>query len=121
VTALRCSKRVRGADAIAHTTAQVAVTTSLEHPVTDFEVNALGTLNVLEAARRKTRVWFFLLYGKRVNSIPAVEKQTRYESILTLKKESPRILVWTSRVTRPTVARSFSKISMLRITTTLMV
>lgn len=38
-------------DAIVHLAAQVAVTTSVEHPRTDFEINALGTLNVLEAAR----------------------------------------------------------------------
>lgn len=35
-----------------HFAAQVAVTTSLEDPVTDFEINLRGTLNVLEAARR---------------------------------------------------------------------
>src|SRR3546814_12814421 len=33
--------------------AQVAVTTSFTDPRADFEVNALGTLNVLEAARRR--------------------------------------------------------------------
>lgn len=43
---------VRGARAIVHLAAQVAVTTSVDDPVTDFEVNARGTLNVLEAARR---------------------------------------------------------------------
>src|SRR5262244_594664 len=42
---------VRDADLIYHLAAQVAVTTSVEDPRTDFEVNALGTLNVLEAAR----------------------------------------------------------------------
>ena len=35
-----------------HFAAQVAVTTSLADPAADFEVNARGTLNVLEAARR---------------------------------------------------------------------
>lgn len=39
------------AAAIFHFGAQVAVTTSLESPTEDFEVNARGTLNVLEAAR----------------------------------------------------------------------
>src|SRR5579884_1729303 len=43
---------VKGVDAIFHFAAQVAVTTSVIDPVNDFEVNALGTLNVLEAARR---------------------------------------------------------------------
>lgn len=38
-------------DVIYHTAAQVAVTTSVTNPMLDFEINALGTLNVLEAAR----------------------------------------------------------------------
>src|SRR5581483_5916969 len=44
---------VESADEIYHFAAQVAVTSSLERPMVDFEVNALGTLNVLEAARRR--------------------------------------------------------------------
>ncbi len=39
-------------DVLLHLAAQVAVTTSVADPRTDFEINALGTLNVLEAARR---------------------------------------------------------------------
>jgi CDP-paratose 2-epimerase len=35
-----------------HLAAQVAVTTSVVDPRTDFEINALGTFNVLEAVRR---------------------------------------------------------------------
>jgi CDP-paratose 2-epimerase len=42
---------VRRAAQIYHFAAQVAVTTSLVDPFADFEVNARGTLNVLEAAR----------------------------------------------------------------------
>jgi CDP-paratose 2-epimerase len=42
---------VRGAGAVLHLAAQVAVTSSLADPVDDFEVNARGTLNVLEAIR----------------------------------------------------------------------
>jgi CDP-paratose 2-epimerase len=41
----------RAADAVLHLAAQVAVTTSVVDPRHDFEVNALGTLNVLEATR----------------------------------------------------------------------
>ncbi len=44
---------VRMASAIYHFAAQVAVTTSLEDPTTDFEVNACGTFNLLEALRRR--------------------------------------------------------------------
>lgn len=47
------AETVRNARAVLHLAAQVAVTTSLEDPVADFEVNARGTLNVLEALRRQ--------------------------------------------------------------------
>ena len=42
---------VRGCSRAYHFAAQVAVTTSLAGPVADFETNARGTLNVLEAVR----------------------------------------------------------------------
>jgi len=42
-------------DVIYHFAAQVAVTSSVVDPRTDFDVNALGTLNVLEAARLSQR------------------------------------------------------------------
>jgi CDP-paratose 2-epimerase len=38
-------------DAVLHLAAQVAVTTSIEDPRADFEINALGTLNLLESIR----------------------------------------------------------------------
>jgi CDP-paratose 2-epimerase len=44
-------RAVRGSGAVFHFAAQVAVTTSLVEPAADFEVNARGTLNVLEAVR----------------------------------------------------------------------
>jgi CDP-paratose 2-epimerase len=43
---------VKGQDAILHLAGQVAVTTSLVDPDTDFDVNARGTLNVLETVRK---------------------------------------------------------------------
>ena len=45
------ARAVRPAGAVFHFAAQVAVTTSLVDPVEDFEVNARGTLNLLEALR----------------------------------------------------------------------
>lgn len=42
---------VTRADAVLHLAGQVAVTSSLERPFDDFEINARGTLNVLEAVR----------------------------------------------------------------------
>jgi CDP-paratose 2-epimerase len=44
-------RAVAGASAVLHLAGQVAVTTSLDDPIDDFEVNARGTLNVLEAVR----------------------------------------------------------------------
>jgi CDP-paratose 2-epimerase len=42
-------------DAVLHLAAQVAVTTSVTNPREDFESNALGTFNVLEAVRLSKR------------------------------------------------------------------
>lgn len=72
-------------DVIIHTAAQTAVTTSLLDPRTDFEVNALGTFNVLEAARlSKSNPCVIYcstnkVYGDNVNKIPVKESATRYE------------------------------------------
>jgi CDP-paratose 2-epimerase len=44
-------RAVQQAGQVFHFAAQVAVTTSLTDPMDDFEVNARGTLNVLEAVR----------------------------------------------------------------------
>lgn len=71
-------------DAVYHLAAQVAVTTSVTDPRTDFDVNLLGSLNVLEAVRkqgRKIPVLFSStnkVYGK-LEVIPVVERATRYE------------------------------------------
>ncbi len=46
-----CARAVQGVDIIYHLAGQTAVTRSVADPRRDFEVNALGTLNVLEAAR----------------------------------------------------------------------
>lgn len=42
----------KGKDVIVHLAGQVAVTKSVQQPRLDFESNALGTFNVLEAARK---------------------------------------------------------------------
>lgn len=48
-------EHVKDQDAILHLAGQVAVTTSLVDPNTDFDVNARGTVNVLEAVRTHNR------------------------------------------------------------------
>ncbi len=69
-----------------HLAAQVAVTTSVQDPETDFHTNATGTLNVLEAVRRQS-VKPFLLYtstNKVYGSLESVAVQraaTRYEAV----------------------------------------
>ena len=44
-------QHIGGSDVILHLASQVAVTTSVQNPREDFEINALGTFNVLEAVR----------------------------------------------------------------------
>jgi CDP-paratose 2-epimerase len=57
-------------DAVIHLAAQVAVTTSVTDPRTDFMVNALGTFNLLDAVRRHSPEAVFIfastnkVYGK---------------------------------------------------------
>jgi CDP-paratose 2-epimerase len=48
----RLSKVVADCAAVLHLAAQVAVTSSVDDPLHDFETNARGTVNVLEAIRR---------------------------------------------------------------------
>ncbi|MGN6549529.1 MAG: SDR family NAD(P)-dependent oxidoreductase [Pararhizobium sp.] len=51
-----CADAVVGdVKAVFHFAAQTAVTTSLDNPTQDFETNARGTLNILEAIRRSGR------------------------------------------------------------------
>jgi CDP-paratose 2-epimerase len=71
-----------GSEAILHTAAQVAVTSSIDNPRIDFEVNAVGTFNVLEAARKNDSMIVFCstnkVYGENVNRIEIKETDTRY-------------------------------------------
>ncbi len=74
----------RDASAIFHEAAQVAVTTSVIDPKEDFEINAHGTIHVLEAFRRYVPAAVFVyastnkVYGA-LEEIPVIEKETRYE------------------------------------------
>src|SRR5215813_2777196 len=52
--------RHQDADVVLHLAAQVAVTTSVTEPRHDFEVNALGTFNLLESVRRHAPLAAFL-------------------------------------------------------------
>ncbi len=71
-------------DVMLHLAAQVAVTTSVADPRDDFEINALGTFNMLDALRRLSPKTFFInaatnkLYGK-MEEVGVVERNGRYE------------------------------------------
>jgi CDP-paratose 2-epimerase len=75
---------VATASAVIHLAGQVAVTTSLERPVEDFEINARGTLNVLEAVRTqnpKAPVLFAStnkVYGRLLSDDAIVRERNRY-------------------------------------------
>lgn len=77
-------KAMRGANVVFHFAAQVAVTTSVVNPREDFAINAQGTLNVLEVARRQNPMPIVLytstnkVYGG-VEHLRVVERATRYE------------------------------------------
>ncbi len=79
--AIACA--ARDADIIYHLAAQVAVTTSVTDPRTDFEINTLGTFNTLEAARASGRNPIFIfastnkVYGA-MEDLAIVEQPTRY-------------------------------------------
>ncbi len=74
---------LRDADAVVHLAAQVAVTTSVLRPREDFDINALGTFNVLEAARLSGRQPVVIyastnkVYGG-MEDVPVVEEATRW-------------------------------------------
>jgi CDP-paratose 2-epimerase len=73
----------QNADVIVHLASQVAVTTSVIHPREDFEINVIGTFNVLEAARLSEKKPIVLyastnkVYGGMENEI-VEELETRY-------------------------------------------
>lgn len=77
-------KRHGGIDAVIHQAAQVAVTTSVTEPREDFEVNALGTFNMLEAARRQSSPPSFLfastnkVYGG-MEDVAVEQRNGRYQ------------------------------------------
>jgi len=71
-------------EVLLHLAAQVAVTASVSDPREDFEINALGTFNVLEALRLQSPETFFInastnkVYGK-MDEVGTVERNGRYE------------------------------------------
>ena len=77
-------KAVANADIVYHLAGQVAVTTSLENPRSDFNNNILGTFNLLEAIRLSEHKPILVcastnkVYGELLG-INIIENATRYE------------------------------------------
>ncbi len=76
-------RAVEDVDVVYHLAAQVAVTLSVTDPREDFEINALGTFNVLEAVRKSKQRPIVMysstnkVYGK-MSDVEIVERNGRY-------------------------------------------
>ena len=70
---------------VIHAAAQPSHDWAARNPQADFTVNAMGTLNLLEATRRKAPEAVFIftstnkVYGDSPNRLPLIELQTRWE------------------------------------------
>ena len=70
---------------VIHTAAQPSHDWAAREPFTDFDINAVGTLNMLEATRQHAPKAVFIftstnkVYGDTPNSLPLIEQETRYE------------------------------------------
>ncbi len=70
---------------VVHTAAQPSHDWAAKEPLTDFAVNAIGTMNLLEATRLHAPEATFIftstnkVYGDTPNRLPLVEKKTRWE------------------------------------------
>jgi CDP-paratose 2-epimerase len=70
---------------VVHTAAQPSHDWAARAPLTDFGVNAVGTINVLEATRLHSPAAAFIftstnkVYGDAPNSLPLVEQKARWE------------------------------------------
>lgn len=73
-------------DVVFHLAGQVAMTTSISNPRLDFEINVLGTFNLLDSIRKYSPNTIVLysssnkVYGD-FEQLTFVEKETRYECI----------------------------------------
>jgi CDP-paratose 2-epimerase len=78
---------VRDASAVIHLAAQVAVTDSIADPIADFEINARGTINVLEAVRLhnpSSPVLFAStnkVYGRLIDDTQIARADQRYQPV----------------------------------------
>lgn len=79
------AKYGKNVEIVVHTAAQPSHDWAAKEPLTDFGVNAVGTLNLLEATRKFCPDAPFIftstnkVYGDTPNVLPLVEKDTRWE------------------------------------------
>jgi len=84
-TAVEDLIRSEAYELIIHSAAQPSHDLAASRPFDDFDVNAGGTLNLLEAARRHTPEVVFItvstnkVYGDNPNRVALVELETRYD------------------------------------------
>lgn len=77
--------------AVIHAATQSSPVWAAREPVTDFDINALGTMHLLEAARMHCPEAPFVfastnrVYGDRSGDLPIIEEETRWE----LSREHP--------------------------------
>jgi CDP-paratose 2-epimerase len=75
--------RIPEVDAVIHLAANPAIPLSFRYPVYDFKINAYGSINVLEFARRRGGLPCILIstnkvYTDELNKLPMIEEPTRY-------------------------------------------
>lgn len=81
---LKCLEEIQP-DVIVHTAAQPSHDLAASRPFDDFDVNAVGTLNLLEATRRHAPEAVFVhmstnkVYGDRPNTLALQELDTRWD------------------------------------------
>jgi CDP-paratose 2-epimerase len=75
----------RAIELVIHAAAQPSHDWAAREPFTDFDINAVGTLNLLEATRLHAKDATFIftstnkVYGDQPNSLPLQELETRWE------------------------------------------
>lgn len=77
-------ERIPKVDAIINLAANPGITWSIENPLYDFKVNALGALHILEYSRTHGKIPVIFastnkIYSEEINELDLFEKDTRYE------------------------------------------
>lgn len=76
-------EKIPKVDAIINLASNPGIKMSIEHPLYDFAVNAYGTMNVLEYARKNGKIPVLFastnkVYSEEINEVPVKKIKTRY-------------------------------------------